>query len=60
MAHLFIGHLVEDLCRGRILLAQSLGKAAINLAVFLFREDCESKDLPFGEIDKPLHVALVT
>jgi hypothetical protein len=41
------------------LLAKSLGKAAINLAVFLFREDCESKDLPFREIDKTLHVALV-
>ena len=52
MAHLFIGNLVEDLCRGRISLAQPLGKAAINLAVFLFIEDRKSKDLPFGEIDK--------
>ena len=60
MAHLLVGHLVEDLCRGRILLAQSLGKAAINLAVFLFREDRKSKDLPLGEIDKALHGALVT
>jgi hypothetical protein len=37
----------------------SLGKAAIDLAVFFFREDRESKDLPFGEIDKSLHVDLV-
>ena len=60
MAHLFIGHLVEYLCRGGILLAQSLGKAAINLAVFFLGEDRKSKDLPFGEIEKSLHVDLVT
>ena len=42
------------------MLAQSLGKAAINLAVFLFGEDRKSKDLPFGEIDKSFHVDLVT
>src|ERR1700730_7497015 len=54
MAHLFISHLVEDLCRGRILLAQSLGKAAINLTGFLFREDRKSKDLPFQEQGSPV------
>jgi hypothetical protein len=59
MAHLLVGHLVEDLCRGRILLAQSLGKAAIDLAVFFSEKIARAKDLPFGEIDKSLHVALL-
>ncbi len=60
MAHLFIGHFVENLRGGRVLLAQSLGKAAIDLAVFFFGGDRESKDLLFGEIGKSLHGDLVT
>jgi hypothetical protein len=58
MAHLLVRHLVEDLRRSRILFAQTLGKAAIDLAVFFLRGDSESKYLLFGKIGKSHHVDL--
>jgi hypothetical protein len=51
--------IVEDLCRSRIMFAQTLGKASIDLAVFFLRGDPESKYLLFGEIGKSHHVDLV-
>jgi hypothetical protein len=59
MVYLLVRHLVEDLCRGRILFAQTLGKATIDLVVFFLRGDRESKYLLFGEIGKSHHVDLV-
>jgi hypothetical protein len=58
MAHLLFGHLLEDLCRCGISLVQSLGKAAIDLAVLLFGRNRESKHFLFREIAKTFHIGL--
>ena len=58
MAHLLVRHLVEDLGRGRICLAQSLGEAAIDAAVLVLVGDGEREDFLFGEIGKAFHGGL--
>src|SRR5262249_2653102 len=50
MAHLLVRHLVEHLCRGREVLAQSLRKAAIDAAVLLLIGDGERENLLLGQI----------
>ncbi len=55
MAHLLVGHLVEHLGGGRILLAQALGEAAIDAAVLVLVGDRERQDFLFGEIGETFH-----
>ncbi len=55
MAALFLGHLLEDLRRVRITLAEVLGEAHIDAAVLLLGGDRDRKHLALGQIGKILH-----
>ena len=55
MARLLVGHLVEHLGGGRVLLAQALGKAAVDPAVLVLIGDRERQDFLFGEIGETFH-----
>ena len=48
MAHLLLGHLVENLGRGGKFVPQALGKAAVNAAVLLLIGDGERQNLLLG------------
>jgi hypothetical protein len=52
MAHFFFRHLVEHLGRGRVFLAQPLGKAAIDAAVLFLVGDGERQNFLLGELGK--------
>ena len=55
MVHLLLGHLVEDLGGGRILLAQTLGETAIDAAVFFLIGDRKRQNFLLGEVGKAFH-----
>src|SRR5262249_17977641 len=54
MAHLLLGHLVEYLGRGGIVLPQALGEPAIDPAVLLLVGDGAGEDFPLGKLGKTL------
>ena len=58
MAHFFVGHFVEDFCRGGILLAQSLRERAIDAAIFLFVGNGQRQNLLFAKISETHHIDL--
>ena len=55
MMHLFLGHLVEDFRRCRILLAKTLSEIAIDAAVFFFIGDRKGQNFLLGEVGKAFH-----
>ena len=55
VAHLLFRHLVEDLGRGRIFLAQPFGEAAIDTAVLVLVGDGKREDFLFGQVGKAFH-----
>ena len=55
VVHFLFSHLVEYLCRGRELLAQTFRKTAIDTAILFFVGDGESQNFLFAEIGKPFH-----
>jgi hypothetical protein len=55
MVHLFLGHLVEDLGRRRVLLAKALREIAIDAAVFFFIGNRKGQNFLFGQIGKTFH-----
>ncbi len=59
MACLLFRHLVEDLGRSGVALAQSLSEAAIDPIVLLLIGNGESEDFLFGELGKAFHIGLV-
>jgi hypothetical protein len=57
VANLLLRHLVKDLGRGWIFLAQPLGEAAIDPAVLVLVGDGERKDFLFGQLGKAFQEA---
>ena len=55
MAALFLGHLLEQLCRVRVALGEVFGEGHVDAAVFLFRGDRDGQHFALGEIGKVLH-----
>ncbi len=55
VVHFFVGHLVEDLGRGRILLAQALGEAAIDTAVLFLVGDGQRQHFLLAQLGEFLH-----
>ena len=55
MMHLFLGHLVEDFRRCRILLAKALSEIAVDPAVFFFVGYRQRQDFLFGKVGKAFH-----
>src|SRR5262249_50371215 len=55
VAHLLLRHLVEDLGRGGICLAQPLGEATIDAAILVLVGDGQRENLLFGEFGKTFH-----
>jgi hypothetical protein len=56
VVHLLLGHLVEDLGRGGVLLVQALSKSAIDAVVLLLVGYGQREDFLFGELGKAFHV----
>ena len=54
---LLVGHLVEHLGRGRELLAQALGEAAIDAAVLVLAGNGQRQDFLLGKFGKAFHNA---
>ena len=55
MAALFLGHLLEQLCRIRITLGEVFGEAHVDAAVFLLRGDRDRQHFALGQIGEILH-----
>ena len=53
--HFLFGHLVEYLCGGRELLAQTFGKTAIDAAILFLVGDGEGQNFLLAEIGKSFH-----
>ena len=55
VANFLLGHLLEHLGGGGILLAQAVGEAAIDAAVFFLVGNCKREDLLLGQVGETFH-----
>ena len=55
VAHLLLRHLIEDLGRGGICIAQSLGEATVDAAILVLVGDRQRNDFLLGKFSKAFH-----